>query len=134
MGMLTLPERRRENRLWQKELFAKNNLNIEGMSIRHVTQNTLNRQATFIEPLPLLNVELLKEIINPAYVEWINQSLGEYRGRLKKNMARFVSKPKMDNLFHTLGISIKPYSQFIRPYCAYLVIKPIETLLERRIS
>ncbi|QQE66070.1 hypothetical protein GFS31_27660 [Leptolyngbya sp. BL0902] len=127
LSMLTLPSERRKNRLWQKEFFEKNNLNLEDMGFKTNKSNTLNLQAMKISPLDPLNSNLLREIIHPDYVEWINRHIP---ARLTSwdvfwNIHRI---PKVRRLVYVFNLEDKR----LKAYYAYLTLKPLENLIKRR--
>ncbi|MGY6529569.1 MAG: TylF/MycF/NovP-related O-methyltransferase [Cyanobacterium sp.] len=77
LSMLTLPPSRRKDRIWQRELFQKNGLDLESMNLQRSTQNNLNYQAMCKMPVKPLDVKLLAEVVNPQYVHSINNYLQE---------------------------------------------------------
>lgn len=77
LSMLTLPPSRRKNRIWQRELFQRNGLDLESMNLQRSTQNNLNYQAMCKMPVKPLDVKLLAEVVNPQYVQSINYYLQE---------------------------------------------------------
>lgn len=53
--MLTLPESERENRVWQKNIFKKNKLDVEKKIVSQTNLNTLNKDAFIFYPLKQIN-------------------------------------------------------------------------------
>lgn len=107
MKMLTLPPKRRRDRLWQKEFFKMRGLDLENMGLVADTKFGLDIQAIKTNPPRLLDVRLLREIINPSYIEWINQNLVNIHRRIISSKA-------------------------LKAYYAYLVLLPLENLIRRR--
>ncbi len=127
LGMLMLPEKRRKNRLWQAELFRKHRLDLESRGLKSQPENTLNLQAIRKQPPPPSDRNLLSEIVDPEYVDWINRWMLP-----APKLARWTR-----GLAHRLGL--KPLlgrwgdnPDQRPPYYAYLCLKPIEYLLRQR--
>ncbi|MBE9037025.1 hypothetical protein [aff. Roholtiella sp. LEGE 12411] len=126
-SMLSLPVERRINRLWQKEFFQNHGLDLESMNLYGSKQNTLNNQGMDQVPLKPLNVDLLKQVIKPAYIEWINDKIGR-QPLFHKILFKMHQTPKIKGVLHRLGIK----EQRLVAYSAYLTLKPIENLLKKR--
>src|SRR5690606_12676007 len=77
LSMLNLAPERRANRQWQRDFFIKQNLLFEEEKHRYTYQNSLNYYALLHYPLEPLNIAVLREVIRPDYVEWINASLSK---------------------------------------------------------
>jgi hypothetical protein len=127
LSMLTLPSERRKDRLWQKEFFEKNNLNLEDMGFNVNKSNTLNLQAMKISPLEPLNSDLLREIVHPDYVEWINRYIPA-RLTLWDVLWNIHRIPKVRRLVYVFNLEDKR----LKAYYAYLTLKPLENLIIRR--
>ena len=128
LSMLTLPENRRRNRLWQKEYFVKQGVFCEDMGLKGRRIHTLNRQALRNEPLPPLDVKLLGEYIRSDYLDWINRFIQSVP-RPAWWLDPVLNIPKLGGALKRLGV---PKSDpFNKPYNAYLTLKPIEMLLRR---
>jgi hypothetical protein len=126
MSMLNLPQERRLDRKWQWDFFRREGLNLEDMSLVSSEQNNLNFQALKCIPLRPLNSEILVEVVDPSYVDWINCNarmtrLAEFNHTIQG--VRIVGEA-----LRLLGIG-EPLT--LEAYCAYLCIKPIENLLIR---
>ena len=80
-------------------------------------------------PVIPLEVNLLREVINPAYVEWINQNIVDnwYNSTLKT----MLNIRKLGGILRRLSIS-NPVNKQSEAYIAYTVLLPIENLLRRR--
>ena len=130
LSMLTLPPKRRKKRLWQKEFFQKQGVDLESMKLPGIFRETLSHQAVEIIQLEPLNVQLLREVIKPAYVEWINRNI-KPRGLLGKFMLNMYGTRTFKRALKKLGL--KNISHFNKAYIAYLTLKPIEKLLKKRL-
>jgi len=127
MAMIKLPIERRRNRLWQKEYFERIGIDTERKYLRTSRKGHINLNALRCIPLQPLNTELLSEIINPQYVQWINQELQKsstwshfydtcmYTPYLKEILKRFG--------FRDIRMQV---------YFAYLTLKPIENVIIKR--
>ena len=127
LSMLTLPESRRRNRLWQKEFFNKHRLDLESMNLKVSHQNNLNHQAMRQMPVSPLNTNLLQEVVKPSYIKWINFHVAQ-QGKLWDWFWNLRTVPKLGGLMWRLGVR----EQRLSAYCAYLTLKPIENLLKKR--
>jgi hypothetical protein len=127
LHMLTLPAKRRKNRLWQKEYFQKKGLDIESMGLIVSYQNNLNHQAMRRIPVKLLNVDLLSEVIKPDYIKWINLNVSQ-QGILWDCIWNFAQLPLVGGVLRRLNINEKR----LQAYNSYLTLKPIETLLRKK--
>jgi asparagine synthetase B (glutamine-hydrolysing) len=130
MRMLTLPERLRDDRRWEHELFARLGLDLETGSPPADYRNTLNLRAMRRIPLPPLDVELLRELVEPAYVHWINRWVGPL-GLSSEVLWRLAWTPG----FRRAAEALRPTGlagRRMSAYCAYLTLRPLEALLRRR--
>jgi len=127
LSMLNLPAERRENRAWQRDFFRKNNLLFEEEKHKYTYQNTLNYYALLNETLEPLNIELLREVLNPEYLNWINQKI-MHIGRKERLFQTLMHTPKVKGVLKLLGAK----NELLDAYFAYITIRPIETLLLRR--
>jgi len=127
LSMLTLPPSRHQNRLWQKEFFQKNGLELEKMNLNYSMQNNLDHQAMRNIPVSPLNVKILAELVKPEYIKWINFHVGQ-QGAFWECFWGLRSVPKLGKAIRHLGIREKR----LEAYCAYVTLKPIELLLLKR--
>ena len=125
MGMLNLPPARRNNRLWQKEYFQKAGLDLNSMGLHAAQQNTLDLQALRRIPLQPLDINLLKEVINPNYVKWINENAVAP----SRSLVYLLNVRKVGGALRRLGFNT---DKQLKAYSAYLVLLPIEKLLQNR--
>jgi asparagine synthetase B (glutamine-hydrolysing) len=131
MRMLTLPAEQRLERRWQREFFARQGVDLESQALAFDTRNTLNYQAMRRVPLRPLSVELLREVVRPEYVRWINRNVGRFglysEALFRLDRVRGVWRP-VQALERRTGVG----QRRLDAYCAYLTLKPIEALLLRR--
>lgn len=128
-AMLSLPTDARAGHRWQHDFFAAVGLDVEHPSDGD-TRNTLDYQALRRVPLRPLDGALLAECIVPEYVRWVNRnvsrlgSLGELYWRLGhvKGLRRASAR------LEARGCR----SQRLPAYYAYLVLWPLQRVLERR--
>jgi hypothetical protein len=127
LSMLTLPEERRKDRIWQKELFKRNNLDLESSTLRVSRKNTLDYQAMRNVKLIPLDKTLLSEVIKPKYLDWINARIcsSSFSSMI---MQKMLKVPKMGGLISRLGYR----DDSLTAYNAYLVLRPIQNLLIKR--
>jgi hypothetical protein len=125
--MLSIPYNRRHNRIWQKELFKQNNIALELLDLNYSNQNSLDLQGLINNPVPLLNIDLLEELIEPKYIRWINNNINQ-------NSAFWITfnllckLPKFSRILSKIGF----VDERIKAYNAYCTLKPIENLLKKR--
>ncbi|MBU0722480.1 hypothetical protein KKA93_03430 [Patescibacteria group bacterium] len=133
MKMLNLSQKKRLNRLWQKDFFKKNNINFEEKhNLKYHHENTLDFQAMKNVKLKPLNSSLFKEIINTQYIEHINSSLLKLDPNiLQKIIYRTLRLPKIGGGLRMLGANDFKDS-ILNSYNAYLTLKPIENILIKR--
>jgi hypothetical protein len=130
LRMLTLPERERTNRQWQRDFFARQGVDLESRPWPVDYRNTLNYQAMRRVPLRPLDEVLLSEVVRPDYVRWINRTVGPlglgweayWRLNLTPGFRRTVEFLKR----HGVTERRQP------AYGAYLTLWPIQALLQRR--
>lgn len=127
LAMLNLPKDRKENRAWQRDFFRKNNLLFEEEKHNHTYQNSLNYYALLHEKLEPLDVEVLKECINPEYLHWINGKIQSI-GRKERLFQTLMHTPKVKGVLKLLGAK----NDLLEAYFAYITIMPIEILLKKR--
>ena len=122
LSMLTISPERRENRVWQRDFFESNGLLVESMDLHADRENYLNHQAINQVPLKLLDANLLREVVQPCYVEWINNHWSWFWNLNSLNKLSLFSGFSNSNI----------WSRRIKAYGAYLTLKPIENLLRKR--
>jgi hypothetical protein len=137
LSMLCLPDKRRRNRVWQKEYFNKKNLNLK----KHINTshaNTLNLYAASQMKLTPLDYRCYDNYIRKDYIENIN-SLCLYENPERLYLNEKLHDNRFWRIFHIKGILnrlgyLKYYharNDFLEKYCAYLVLKPFELLFNK---
>lgn len=127
MAMLNLAPERRANRQWQRDFFRKHHLLFEEEKYHYTYQNSLNYYALLHQPLAPLNVSVLREVIRPAYLEWINMMLSNI-SRRERIFQTLMHTPKVKEGLKLLGFK----NRLLQAYFAYITIKPIEIMLLKR--
>ena len=130
MRMLTLPAEQRNDRRWQREFFARQHVDLESPPLHADNRNTLNFQGMRRVPLKQLDVALLREVVRPDYVRWINRNVGHLG----------LPSEAIWRLAHVRGLrrGVKALKRTgirqrrLLAYNAYLTLKPIESLMLRR--
>lgn len=130
LRMLTLPAEQRLDRRWQREFFARQGVDLESEAVPGDRRNTLNFQAMRRVPLEPLDVDLLREVVRPEYVRWINHNVGPlgypwevyWRLNWTPGFRRAVGQTRRFGL----------RDQRLPAYAAYLTLRPIQQLLRRR--
>ena len=131
MAMLNLPPERRANRQWQQDFFARVGLDLEGMPLGGSYQNTLDLQALRRIPVPSLDSRLLGDIVDSGYVDWINRQLSSGLSVWRdEGIIRLLRVRKVGRALRRLGVT-DPIGGRLTAYNAYLVLLPIQRVLER---
>ena len=127
LAMLTLPPERRADRRWQRDFFARHGVDLEAANLPADRRNTLNQQALRRVPLPPLDDRLLREIVWPEYVRWINSTVGQY-GVLWNGFWELVRHRRWGRPLRRRRVRDRRFDA----YFAYLTLRPLETLLRQR--
>ena len=125
--MLTLPAERRAGRRWQREFFARHALDLEALPLAVDRRNTLNHQALRRQPLQPLREQLLRAVVRPDYVRWINATVAQ-SGALWERFWALVSNRRWGRPLRRRGWR----DRRMEAYSAYLTLRPIENALRRR--
>jgi len=127
LATLNLPASERQGRKWQRDYFRQRGLLFEEQKHDYTYQNSLNYDALVHERLRPLNVGLLREVFDEDYIHWINKELADM-GMGERVFQRLMHTPKVKEVLKLAGFKNK----LISAYFAYITIKPIEILLEKR--
>jgi asparagine synthetase B (glutamine-hydrolysing) len=130
MRMLTLPLEQRRDRRWQREFFAREGVDLETDVPGGDWRNTLNFTAMRRVPVRPLDVALLREVVRPDYVRWINRYVRAF-GLTSEALWRLGTV----HGFRRAVSALEPTGVVDRrelAYNAYLTLRPIEALLRRR--
>ena len=126
LPMLTIAAERKKNRIWQQDIFREHGLAVEQMQLKVKQENSMALQATRRRPLPPLDPLILREVISPAYVDWINRTIRPLR---RSDLLWRVARVKgIRGVLFRAGVS----DQRTKAYNAYMTLKPIESLLQQR--
>lgn len=82
-GMLNLPVERRTGRLWQKELFIKNKLDVESLKLKKDTLNTLDYHSYLRHNFAHIDINALDQYFYSSYLNSLNKSVLNKPGNLK---------------------------------------------------
>lgn len=128
--MLTLPWEQRADRAWQREVFARHDLDLEGAGLTVDWRNTLNLRALRRVPLEPLDPVLLREIVKPEYVRWVNRNVGLFGlpWELLMRLGWTKGFRRGAKVLRDAGLD----DQRLPAYFAYLTLRPLEMLLRRR--
>ena len=121
MRTLTLPAEQRKDRRWQREFFARQGVDLEARAFAFDERNTLNFQGMRKVPLRPLNVELLREVVKPDYVRWINRTVGPF-GLYSEAMWRLALVRGFRRGVHALEQRTGVRQQRLLAYNAYLTL------------
>ena len=127
LSMLNISAVRKKKRRWQRDFFAKHQCDLENQKLSVSNRNDLNYQAMCIRPLQPLSVDLLREIIDPKYVEWINSQIGTDT-RLSRLKRWGLRTRNIRRVLRASGVT----DDRSRCYAAYLTLKPLETAIMKR--
>ena len=103
------------------------NIDLEYLKLMNSSKNNLDKPGLYNIPLQPLDIGLLREVINPSYIEWINRNILVNRPlvRFKENL---LDVPKLGGGLKRIGWK----DNSIIAYNAYLTLKPIEQLIRKR--
>lgn len=128
LKMLALDPEYRKNRNWQRVYFAKEGLMPEYSRIKVQNTNTLNYQALKNSKLKPLKKEILGEYIDEKYIDWVNDNF--YKDFSNSFYERLLHTYPGHALLKLLRMDEEGHS--LKPYNAYLILKPLQSLLELR--
>lgn len=72
LSMLNIPPKRRNERLWQRDFFHNNKIDLESWNLSADYTNVLDWFAMQAAPPRPLNIHLLRELFEDEYLGWIN--------------------------------------------------------------
>lgn len=132
--MLNLPEERRLDRAWQKDIFKKYSLDLESMNLTKDYSNSLNYQAYINDEFEPLDIQLMSKYFSEEYLEKINYVMSKKSIPLLDNLLTWVNKELMCNRYigyglRSLGIKDKRGQNILIVY-PYYIIKTIELSLK----
>jgi hypothetical protein len=127
MAMITLPPESQRDRVWVRRYFQKHGVDFESQQFRMDRKNSLNLQALHQVPVPPLDETLLREVIRPGYVQAINREVAK-TSAFHHHFWRLFPRGSIGKAFEKVGFR----DRRLEAYCAYLTLKPLEKLLQRR--
>lgn len=128
LSMLSLPEKERINRKWQKDFLRKRGLSARKNPLRASFRNNLDYQQIRKLPLARLDEEILSFLFEKKYIQWINKELHKVSFLDKIEEAIFTTPLLRGILKSKFGL----LDSKIKAYNAYLTLKPLETLLKKK--
>ncbi|MCS6904067.1 MAG: asparagine synthase-related protein [Bacteroidia bacterium] len=128
LAMLTVDEKKRKNRLWQKEYFQKRNLDVENKVRGYQKLNYLACHVSKNYPLPPLKPELFKGIINLDYINRINSKI--HIGKIPYYQFFFLQN--FNNLLLRLKLRPRHKALSYPFYLQYFVLIPLQLLMIQR--
>jgi hypothetical protein len=145
LSMLCLPAERRKNREWQRDYFKKNKLDIENMHLKGSYKNTLNYDAAHKIRLEPLKYNYFEKCISKEYFDKINSmySIPSYQKPAERVCEKIMNIRYIRKIFKILHFrkllrmfgykeSSEYFSLFLEKYNAYLVLKPIEFMFNKK--
>lgn len=120
-AMLSLPDERRADRQWQRDLFAHVGLDLENMHLSSVKSNKLDydvaKKATF-EPI---DVSVMEKYVQAKRLTQINRQLAfiSWGERVRDQL---LYMPKVGHILKLMGVK----NTFLRALYDYYVVKAIE--------
>lgn len=128
LSMLALPDKKKENRIWQQEYFQKIGLDVENSSLEFRPYTKHSYRALLKEiKLPLLQKELLSKYIDERYLEWINKNIR--RSSIVWDMYHNLYDIRVFNRIHRM-IGVKDERR--AAFNAWRVLWPLNELMSNR--
>ena len=123
--MLKISKKRKNNRIWQTDFFAKNKIDLDSMNLNGTSSNTLDidtfKQSKFEE----IDINLVKDYILKDRLEFINSKINRI-SFLDKFINVLLSTPKVKGVCQILGIR----SNTRQAIFEYYIIKAFEKSLK----
>jgi len=120
-SILNISDERRKNRIWQRDFFNNNNLNLEDMNLKSTKGNKLDYETAQRAKLEKIDIELMGEYVNEGRLNEINKMLSSLTPFEKiKNQLLYV--PKIGGVLRRLGFK----NEYLKALYEYYVIKSIE--------
>ena len=122
ISMLNIRENRKKNRVWQKEFFIKNGLDLESMKLNRNISNTLDYNAFDNFDFEPIDAGLMKEYIKEEYLFRINQKLSNKAVVIDDVINKLMSIRYIGGLIGIIGIK----NDALDKLYSYCIIKSIE--------
>jgi hypothetical protein len=129
VSMLNLPEERRHERVWQRDIFREYPLDVENMNLPKDSSNTLDYQAYMRHSFEPLDIKMLGEYFNTRYLEKINKIILKKLSKSQEIFGR-VNNQIMSIRYvgfglRLLGFKYRRYKDILIT-APYMIIKAIE--------
>lgn len=136
LAMLRLPAERRKDRLWQREFFQREGVDMETMELGGSYEIALNRAAVDAVPLAPLSARLLAVCMATGYVRWINRRVcGSLSSRFYDAVLRtrngLLDVPYLNAMLYRIGMRERN-SNFDAAYGAYMTLWPLQKLISEK--
>lgn len=118
---LNIDDKRRENRIWQRDFFKNVGLNLEDMSLTSVKNNKLDYEIARNAKLVPLDVSILKKYIKESRLIEINSILSNLT-LFEKTKNQLLDIPKVGGVMRRLGFK----NRYLNALHEYYVLKAIE--------
>jgi hypothetical protein len=138
LAMLRLPAARRKNRVWQRDIFRREGIDMESMSLGGSYEIKLSRTAVDEMPLAALDPRRLNRLLTSDYVSHINRRVAgvwprrfyDHALRIRNNL---LDVPYLNAVLYRMGLRER-VDGFDAAYSAYMTLWPLDRLFhgERR--
>lgn len=127
MAMVNLPTSRRKDRVWQRDFFVKEGLDLESKGLLSIQTNSLDFQAQKNYPVPSLDCDILSDVFNTNYIKSINNRVRITRAT--ELQSYLLSIPRFHKFFRKIGLRKDLRQQ--KAYTEYMYLKPIQEFLRK---
>lgn len=132
IAMLNLPEHRRKHRIWQRDFFCKEGIDVESLEINSDNINILDiilAKKTFTQPL--CN-RIFDGLIDDSFIEWINRNIkNDFSTEFNTKLIRLLQIPKIGGLLNRLGLK-SGFSTQQQALFSLAILWPIQRLLQEK--
>jgi len=121
-AILNIDEKKRKNRIWQRDFFRRVGLNLEDMNLKIDRTNRLDYDISRKnERLEELDVKLMRDYFSEKRLHWINKMIGG-AGLFENLKNEFLYIRKIGGLLRRLGFK----NNHLKALDEYYIIKAIE--------
>jgi len=124
-SMLNIRDDRKKNRIWQKEFFSKNGLDLESMNLNAKKSNTLDYDSFANFDFKPINIELIQEYVKKEYIVRINQKLSN-KSFMDDIINKMLSIRYLGRLLSKIGVK----NSILDSLNSYYIIKSIEITIK----
>jgi hypothetical protein len=128
IGMLNLPKDRRDQRVWQKEIFKKNGLDVESLGLKPDFSNTQDYHAFYKHEFEPLDIDILHNYFRKDYLIKVNTLMEHKDKKIMQDSLRlkiFIKLPFIERILIKYDIT-KEANKDILIAVPYYILKPIE--------